>query len=59
MNSALTLFRQDPARGGFLRAIGSSLVVGLLMRVPTVLGKDIAELAADDLPGASRPCTSC
>ena len=55
MSSTLTLFRQDPARGGLLRAIGSSLVVGLLMRVPTVLGKDISELAADDLPGGFAP----
>jgi len=55
MSATLTLFRQDPARGGLLRAIGSSLVVGLLMRVPTVLGKHIAELADDDLPGGFAP----
>ena len=55
MSATLTLFRQDPSRGGLLRAIGSSLAVGLLMRVLPDLGEDIAELAADDLPGGFAP----
>jgi len=55
MNSTLCLFRQDPARGGLVRAFGSSLAAGLLMRLVPEISEDIARLAVDDLPGGFVP----
>ncbi len=55
MSSTLCLFRQDPARGGLLRAIVSSLAVGLLMRIAPGLAEEISDLRVDDLPGGFAP----
>jgi len=55
MSSTLCLFRQDPARGGLLRAIVSCLAVGLLMRIAPGLSEEIADLRVDDLPGGFTP----
>lgn len=51
MSSTLCLIRQDPARNGLLRAILTSLAVGLLMRVVPDLGEEFTSLTADNLPG--------
>ena len=55
MNSTLCLFRQDPARGGLLRAIVLCLAVGLLMRIAPGLAEEIVNLKVDDLPGGFAP----
>jgi hypothetical protein len=55
MNVTLCLFRQDPARGGLVRAIGSSLAAGFLMRLVPEISENIARLAVDDLPGGFVP----
>jgi hypothetical protein len=51
MNTTLCLIRQDPARGGLLRAVGSCLAAGLLMRLVPDISAEIADLNAADLPG--------
>jgi hypothetical protein len=55
MSSTLCLFRQDPARGGLLKAIISSLAVGLLMRIAPGLAEEISDLRVGDLPGGFAP----
>ena len=55
MNSTLCLVRQDPARGGLLRAVASCLAAGLLLRMVPDLGKAIAELSVENLPVGFAP----
>ena len=55
MSTTLCLIRQDPAVGGFLRAVLTCLGTGFLFRVVPDLGQDFGRLAADDLPGGFVP----
>jgi len=55
MSSTLHLVRQDPARGALVRAVGSCLAAGLLMRLVPEISGDIARLTAEDLPGGFVP----
>ncbi len=55
MSSTLCLIRQDPARGGLVRAIGCCLATGFLLRLVPDLGENITNLSAADLPGGFAP----
>ena len=55
MSSTLCLIRQDPARGGLIRAIASCVGGGAIMRIAPDLGEQIARLSLDDLPGGYVP----
>ena len=55
MRATLYLIRQDPARGGLARAIGSCLAAGLLLRMVPAISEDITGLSADALPGGFVP----
>jgi hypothetical protein len=55
MSTTLCLLRQDPARGGLLRAVGSCLAAGLLLRLVPEISTDLASLEAADLPGGFKP----
>ncbi|MEJ2580070.1 MAG: hypothetical protein P8127_00275 [Acidobacteriota bacterium] len=51
MSSSLCLIRQDPARGGLVRAVGSCVAAGLLLRLVPETSAGIARMTAADLPG--------
>jgi hypothetical protein len=51
MSSTADLFRQDPARGALVRAILTSLAVGVLLRLVPDVSRGITALDARDLPG--------
>ena len=55
MSSTLCLFRQDPARGGLLRAIFVCLAVGAIMRAAPGLAEEITDLRVHNLPGGFGP----
>ncbi|MCG6947499.1 MAG: hypothetical protein LJE93_01095 [Acidobacteria bacterium] len=51
MSSTADLFRQDPARGALVRAVLTSLAVGVLLRLVPDVSRGITALDARDLPG--------
>ena len=55
MSATLHLLRQDPARAGLLRAIGSCLAAGLLLRMVPDIAHAVANLTAKDLPRGFVP----
>jgi hypothetical protein len=55
MSSTLSLIRQDPARGGFIRAIISCVAAGGMLRIAPDLGEEIGRLTLHDLPGGFVP----
>lgn len=55
MNATLSLIRQDPARGGLVRAVLSCVAGGGILRVAPDLGERIVRLGMDDLPGGFVP----
>jgi hypothetical protein len=55
MSLTLCLLRQDPARGGLLRAVASSFAAGLFLRMVPDITAAIAGLTADHLPGGFVP----
>ncbi len=55
MSSTLCLIRQDPARGGLVRAVGSCLAAGLLLRLVPEISAGIADMTAAGLPRGFTP----
>ena len=51
MSATLDLFRQDPARGALVRAVLTSLAIGILFRLVPEISDGLAALDARDLPG--------
>jgi len=55
MSSTLSLIRQDPARGGFVRASISCIAAGGVLRIAPDLGEQLTTLSLHDLPGGFVP----
>jgi hypothetical protein len=55
MSATLSLIRQDPARGGLVRAVLSCVAGGGILRIAPDLGERIVRLGTDDLPGGFVP----
>lgn len=55
MSATSCLIRQDPARGGFVRAIVSCIAAGGMLRIAPDLGEQISRLDIHALPGGFVP----